>query len=85
MAGDGTEWDALDSLTAASGLPETERVRLAEAVERAANPPPDAGLGFVFDEIVGPARFSVPAILVDSTTGAIAGARNVPRPSTRRP
>ncbi len=79
MAGDGTEWDALDSLAAASGLPDAERARLAEAVERAANPPPDAGLGFVFDEIVLPARFSVPAILVDSTTGAIVSSRNVPK------
>ena len=74
-AGDGAEWDTLDSLVAASGLPDAER--LAAAVERAANPPPDAGLGFVFDEIVEPARFSVPAVLVDSATGAVAGARNV--------
>ena len=77
-AGDGTEWDALDSLAGASSLPAAERARLAAAVERAANPPPDPGLGFVFDEIVGPARFSVPAVLVDSATGDIAGARNVP-------
>ncbi len=78
MAGDGTEWDALDSLAAASGLPDSARVRLAEAIERASEPPPDAGLSFVFDEIVLPARFSVPAVLVDSATGAIVSARYVP-------
>ena len=76
--GDGSEWAALDSLAGASRLPEAERARLAAAVERAANPPPDAGLGFVFDEIVEPARFSVPAVLVDSASGAVASVRNVP-------
>ncbi len=84
-AGDGTEWDALDSLAEASGLPAAARARLAAAVERAANPPPDAGLGFVFDEIVEPARFSVPAVLVDSASGAIAGARNVPEAVEQNP
>lgn len=77
LSGDGREWDALDSLAATSGLPARERARLGEAVERAANPPPDAGLGFVFDEIVEPARFSVPAVLTDSATGAVAASRNV--------
>ena len=78
VADDATDWDALDSLARDARLPAAERARLAAAVERAANPPPDAGLGFVVDEIVEPARFSVPAVLVDSASGAVAGARNVP-------
>ena len=75
--GDGEAWAALDSLVAASGVPPADRARLSGAVERAANPPPDAGLGFVFDEIVAPARFSVPAVLTDSATGAVASTRNL--------
>ena len=75
---DSAEWETLDSLAAASALPDSARARLAAAVERAAFPPPDAGLGFVFDEIVEPARFSVPAVLTDSATGAVSATRNVP-------
>ena len=68
-------FDVLDSLARAA--PGADRARLRDAIDRAANPPPDAGLGFVFDEIVEPARFSVPAVLTDSATGAVFGSRNV--------
>ena len=75
--GDDEAWAALDSLVAASGAPVGQQERLAAAIEDAANPPPDPGLGFVFDEIVEPARFSVPAVVTDSATGAVVSTRKL--------
>ena len=77
MDADPEAFEALDSLVAASSVTGAQRRRLEAAVADAADPPPDAGLGFVFDEIVEPARFSVPAVLTDSATGAVQSARNV--------
>lgn len=72
-------FDGLDSLLAdgAGGLTAEERARLHEAVGWARTMPPSEELDFVFNQIVEPARFSVPAIITDSAISAVIVHRNV--------
>jgi hypothetical protein len=73
------EFDALDSLLvrAPAGESDTSRARLVEALAWARTMPPSDELDFVFNEIIEPARFSVPAIITDSAVTTVIGARNV--------
>src|SRR5690606_37043007 len=62
----------------ASGLIDDERAaRFADALGWARTMPPTEELDFVFNEIIEPARFNVPAIITDSLTGEVVVWRNV--------
>jgi signal transduction histidine kinase len=71
------ELTALDSLVATGRLPAADTTGLRAALAWAESMPPSEELDFVFNEIVEPARFSVPAIITDSMGTLIVGARNV--------
>ena len=73
--GDPAVWDTLDSLAAM--LPEAEALRLGAALDSLRDGPPADGLDFVFTQIVEPGRFSVPAILTDSSLTTVYGTRNL--------
>ena len=68
-------WDRLDSLVAASALP--DRQRLAGALDTLREGPPADGLDFVFTQIVEADRFSVPAVITDEAGTYVTAARNV--------
>ncbi len=70
-------WDAVDSLVAASGLPDADRQRLATALDTLRDGPPSDGLDFVFSQIIEPDRFSVPAIVTDTAMTYVGIDRNV--------
>jgi len=72
-----TELSTLDSLVAVGRLPAADTAGLRAALAWAEGMPPSEELDFVFNEIVEPARFSVPAIITDSLHTVVVGARNV--------
>jgi signal transduction histidine kinase len=71
----------LDSLVAAGRLaPDTSGLRAALAWARSM--PPSEELDFVFNEVIAPRRFSVPAIITDSQMTAVITHQNVRVDST---
>src|SRR5690606_22239796 len=71
----------LDSLITAAGaeglVSAAAAARLQEAVRWARAQPTSEELDFVFNEIIEPGRFSVPAIITDSAMTFVAASRNV--------
>ena len=63
-------------------LPDSLATRYAEALSWARSMPPTDELDFVFNEIIEPERFSIPAIITDSLTGGVVVWRNVEEDST---
>lgn len=71
---------SIESRLAADGaLPESQRRALAWARSM----PPSDEIDFVFNEIVEPRRFSVPAVITDTALSVVYTARNVRVDSTR--
>lgn len=68
---------ALDEAMTAGVLPDTLVKRYGDALNWARTMPPTEELDFVFNEIVEPARFSVPAIITDAAMETIVANRNV--------
>ncbi|NNF59205.1 MAG: HAMP domain-containing histidine kinase [Rhodothermaceae bacterium] len=68
---------ALDQANAAGLLPDTLAKRFGDAIAWARTMPPTEELDFVFNEIVQPARFNVPAIITDAEMQTVVADRNV--------
>ena len=69
--------ELLDATAIRSTLADSVAARYAEALGWARAMPPSDELDFVFNEIVEPARFNVPAIITDSLTNEALLSRNV--------
>ncbi len=69
--------ELFDATGVRSQLEDSVAARYAEALGWARAMPPSDELDFVFNEIVEPARFSVPAIITDSLTNEVRVWRNV--------
>lgn len=67
----------LDEAESRGLIDDQEARRLGDAVNWAKTMPPTEELDFVFNEIIEPARFNVPAIITDSLTGSLVVWRNV--------
>ena len=79
------ELSALDAALArgAIDLPPDSVRALRTALAWAQSMPASEEIDFVFNEIIEPGRFSVPAIITDTTLSFVSAARNVPVDSAR--
>jgi two-component system, NtrC family, sensor histidine kinase KinB len=76
-------FDQLEAFVAGTAAPGTDPEALRQALAWARAMPASDEIDFVFNEIVEPRRFSVPAVITDTALTAVVTARNVRVDSSR--